>query len=67
MSKHSDPPARAPRHRIPEQGLIVIVMYQGRYRATHRKGDNNALLQHLAQMDRGGHEWAFEAHRNAAR
>ncbi len=44
-----------------EQGLIVIVMYQGRYRASRRKEDTDALLQHCAEMNRGGHEWAFKA------
>lgn len=44
-----------------EHGLIVIVMYQGRYCANRRKPDDDALLQHLAAIDRGGHEWAFAA------
>ena len=40
-----------------KQGLIVIVMYQGRYRAKHRKVDNNALLQDVAKRYRDGAGW----------
>lgn len=37
-----------------EQGLIQIVMGRGRYAGRYWKDDNNALLQHLARMDRIG-------------
>lgn len=33
-------------------GLAQVVMYAGRYTATRWKDDDNALLQHLAQLDR---------------
>jgi hypothetical protein len=35
-------------------GLLQVVMYRGRHAGTHWKDDNNALLQHLAQLARGG-------------
>lgn len=34
-------------------GLAQVVMYRGRYRRTVWKHDDNALLQYLAQLDRG--------------
>jgi hypothetical protein len=34
-------------------GLLQVVMYRGRYAGTYWKDDNNALLQHLAQLGRG--------------
>lgn len=37
-----------------EEGLIQVVMDRGRYAGTHWKDDNNALLQHLARLDRAG-------------
>ena len=37
-------------------GLACTIMRNGRYRGTHWKPDENALLQHLAQLDRGGAE-----------
>lgn len=37
-----------------EEGLIQTVMDRGRYAGTYWKDDNNALLQHLARMDRAG-------------
>ena len=33
-------------------GLLQVIMYAGRYATTRCKDDNNALLQHLAQLDR---------------
>jgi hypothetical protein len=33
-------------------GLAQVVMYRGRFCGTHWKVDNNALLQHLGQLDR---------------
>ncbi len=36
-----------------ESGLAQIVMHAGRYVATVWKADDKALLQHLAQLDRG--------------
>lgn len=33
-------------------GLLQVVMHAGRYVATRCKDDNNALLQHLSQLDR---------------
>jgi hypothetical protein len=33
-------------------GLLQVVMYRGRFAGTDWKDDNNALLQHLAQVDR---------------
>jgi hypothetical protein len=33
-------------------GLLQVVMENGRCVGTHWKDDNNALLQHLAQLDR---------------
>lgn len=38
-------------------GLIRTVLYRGRYRASHRKEDLNALLQHDARVHRAGVEW----------
>ncbi|MXO86596.1 hypothetical protein GRI38_11230 [Altererythrobacter aurantiacus] len=35
-----------------EHGLIVTIMYRGRYVKSARRPDNSALLQHLAQLDR---------------
>lgn len=35
-----------------EQGLIQVVMGRGCYAGRYWKDDNNALLQHLARMDR---------------
>ena len=35
-------------------GLIKPLLYRGRYVTTVQKGDNSALLRHLAQVDRGG-------------
>ena len=35
-------------------GLLQVVMERGRFVGTDWKDDNNALLQHLAQLDRGG-------------
>jgi len=37
-------------------GLVRVVLKDGRFRVTRRKDDDNALLQHLAQLDRGGRE-----------
>jgi len=34
-------------------GLLQVVMHRGRYAGSYWKADNNALLQHLAQLDRG--------------
>ena len=34
-------------------GLLQVVMERGRYVGSHWKDDYNALLQHLAQLDRG--------------
>ena len=34
-------------------GLLQVLMYRGRYRATRWKEDNNALLQFLGQLTRG--------------
>ncbi|WP_374407790.1 hypothetical protein [Pelagerythrobacter sp.] len=34
------------------EGLLQVVMQAGRYAGTRCKDDNNALLQHLAQLDR---------------
>ncbi len=36
-----------------QAGLAQVVMYRGRYRTTHWKADNNALLQLVAQLARG--------------
>lgn len=33
-------------------GLAQVVMYRGKYRATHWKADDNALLQYVAQLGR---------------
>lgn len=33
-------------------GLLQVVMERGRFAGSHWKPDNNALLQHLAQLDR---------------
>ena len=33
-------------------GLLQVVMERGRYVGSHWEDDNNALLQHLAQLDR---------------
>lgn len=33
-------------------GLMVVVMERGRYSGSYWKDDDNALLQHLAQLDR---------------
>ena len=42
-------------------GLLQVVMERGRYVGTDWKDDNNALLQHLGQLDRGsGREPAAE-------
>lgn len=38
------------RHRM---GLLQVVIHRGRYLGTYWKDDRNALLQHLAQVDRG--------------
>jgi len=35
-------------------GLVRVILKNGRFRITLRKEDDNALLQHLAQLDRGG-------------
>lgn len=43
-----------------EEGLIQIVMDRGRYAGTYWKDDNNALLQHLARMDRAG-RWVSDS------
>lgn len=37
-------------------GLLRVVLYAGRYVTTVCKPDNNALLQHLAQLDRATRE-----------
>ena len=37
-------------------GLLQVVMDRGRFAGTSWKADNNALLQHLAQLDRGTRE-----------
>jgi hypothetical protein len=37
-------------------GLLQVMMYAGRYAGTRCKDDNNALLQHLAQLDRATRE-----------
>jgi hypothetical protein len=34
-------------------GLMQVVMEDGRFVGTHWKDDNNALLQHVGQLDRG--------------
>ena len=39
-------------------GLLQVVMERDRYVGTHWKDDNNALLQHLAQLDRASGERA---------
>jgi hypothetical protein len=33
-------------------GLLQVVMYRGRVAGTDWKDENNAFLQHLAQLDR---------------
>lgn len=43
-----------------EEGLIQVVMERGRYAGTYWKDDNNALLQHLARLDRAG-RWASDS------
>ncbi len=35
-------------------GLAQVVMYRGKYRATHWKADDNALLQYVSQLGRAG-------------
>lgn len=35
-----------------QMGLLQVVMERGRYAGSYWKEDNNALLQHLAQLDR---------------
>ena len=42
-----------PAHYRFEMGLVWVVMGDGKFRSTHRKDDDNALMQHLAQLDRG--------------
>ncbi len=42
-----------------EVGLLRVVLYAGRYVTTLCKPDNNALLQHLAQLDRATREIAL--------
>ena len=39
-----------------EAGLLRVVLHAGRYVTTLCKPDNNALLQHLAQLDRATRE-----------
>jgi hypothetical protein len=45
-----------PPHYRWEMGLVRVVMGDGKFRITVRKDDDNALLQHLAQRDRGVRE-----------
>lgn len=42
----------SPAHRY-RAGLIQVRMDHGRYCASYRKEDTNALLEHLSQLDRG--------------
>ena len=37
-------------------GLMHVRMFAGRYAASYCKPDNNALLSHLAQLDRACRE-----------
>ena len=37
-------------------GIMLVRMFAGRYRGTYWKPDNNALLSHLAQLDRACRE-----------
>ena len=52
QAKSTDLPA----HYRLRTGLACTVMHNGLYRGTYWKEDENALLQHLGQIDRGDRE-----------